>query len=177
MKLVVLYGAPGVGKLTVARELAAVTGYKVFHNHLTVDLVLSVFPFGTEQFERLSTMMRLAMFEEAAKANVLGVIFTLVYAAGVDDSFIQQIRDSVEPFGGEVNFVLLTCDSEVLRQRVAHESRAAFGKLRDPEVVEELFAGYHLATPVPHAPSLVIDNTDVSPSEVAARIKDWMDTP
>ena len=39
MKLVILYGPPGVGKLTVGRELAARTGFKLFHNHLTVDLV------------------------------------------------------------------------------------------------------------------------------------------
>lgn len=45
MELVVIYGAPGVGKLTVARELARKTGYKLFHNHLTVDLVKSLFDF------------------------------------------------------------------------------------------------------------------------------------
>lgn len=31
MDLVILYGAPGVGKLTVANTLANRTGYKVFH--------------------------------------------------------------------------------------------------------------------------------------------------
>ncbi len=36
MRLVFIYGPPGVGKLTVARELAALTGFKLFHNHLTV---------------------------------------------------------------------------------------------------------------------------------------------
>jgi broad-specificity NMP kinase len=49
MRLIFLYGLPGVGKLTVARELAEFTGFKVFHNHLTVDLVGSVFDFGTHR--------------------------------------------------------------------------------------------------------------------------------
>jgi len=35
MKLVFIYGPPAVGKLTVANALAKVTGFKVFHNHLT----------------------------------------------------------------------------------------------------------------------------------------------
>ena len=48
MKLIFLHGLPGVGKLTVARQLAALTGFKLFHNHLTVDLVTSVFEFGSE---------------------------------------------------------------------------------------------------------------------------------
>ncbi len=37
MKLVFIYGPPASGKLTVARELAALTGYKLFHNHLVVE--------------------------------------------------------------------------------------------------------------------------------------------
>jgi shikimate kinase len=31
MKLIVLHGPPGVGKLTVGRELAGLTGYALFH--------------------------------------------------------------------------------------------------------------------------------------------------
>ncbi|MBD0327065.1 MAG: AAA family ATPase, partial [Pyrinomonadaceae bacterium] len=48
MKLIFLHGLPGVGKLTVARELAKLTGFKVFHNHLAVDLVESLFEFGSQ---------------------------------------------------------------------------------------------------------------------------------
>ena len=50
MKLIFLYGAPGTGKLTVARELAALTGYRLFHNHLTVDLAKAIFDFGTPDY-------------------------------------------------------------------------------------------------------------------------------
>ncbi len=131
MELVILYGAPGVGKLTVAEALARRTGYKVFHNHLSLDLVTSLFPFGTEQAFRLSGKYRLDMLEEAAKANIPGVIFTFVYAAGEDDEFMQEVIDSVERHGGRVTLVLLTCDAKVLLQRVTEESRSRFGKLRD----------------------------------------------
>jgi len=44
MRLVYLYGPPGVGKLTVARELVALTGLKLLHNHLTVNLVKMKLP-------------------------------------------------------------------------------------------------------------------------------------
>lgn len=43
MKLLFLYGPPAVGKFTVAKEWAALTGFKFLHNHLTIDLVTSVF--------------------------------------------------------------------------------------------------------------------------------------
>ncbi len=44
MTFVLLYGPPAVGKLTVANELAKLTDFKVFHNHLSIDLVEAVFP-------------------------------------------------------------------------------------------------------------------------------------
>jgi len=69
MRLVYLYGPPGVGKLTVARELVALTGFKLFHNHLTVDLVRSLFPFDSEPYSRLMRQFRRDMFAEAACAS------------------------------------------------------------------------------------------------------------
>jgi broad-specificity NMP kinase len=37
MKLVFLYGRPGVGKLTIARRLCERSGLRLFHNHLAVE--------------------------------------------------------------------------------------------------------------------------------------------
>lgn len=47
MRLVFIHGPAASGKLTVAKELAALTGYPLFHNHLIVDALLAVFPFGS----------------------------------------------------------------------------------------------------------------------------------
>ena len=44
MKLVVLHGPPAAGKLTVALELEPLTGFQVFHHHLTVDLIFTFAP-------------------------------------------------------------------------------------------------------------------------------------
>ena len=44
MKLILLYGPPAVGKLTIAKEIARLTGFKLFHAHLTSDLVEAIFP-------------------------------------------------------------------------------------------------------------------------------------
>lgn len=174
MQLVVLYGAPGVGKLTVAQALADPTGYKVLHNHLTVDLVTAIFAFGSEQAFRLSSEFRLTMLREAAMAQIPGLIFTFVYAAGEDDDLMQEIHQAVEPLGGGVKLVLLTCDRDILRQRVVDKSRARFTKIRSVELLDELMAQRELSTPYPHAPSLVLDTTDLSPDLTAARILDYL---
>lgn len=170
MHLVILYGAPGVGKLTVANALAGRTGYKVFHNHLTTDLVTSLFPFGSADAVRLIMAFRVEMLREAARAGLPGVIHTFGYCAGQDDDLMQRLIDAVEPHGGQVTLVLLTCAPEALLERVTHESRAQFGKLRAPDTLRRLLAEYRLAEPFPGRPSLVIDNTHRGADDVATEI-------
>src|ERR1700744_3598970 len=53
MDLVFIHGPAAAGKLTVGKALAALTGYPLFHNHLIVDAVAAVFPFGSAAFVRL----------------------------------------------------------------------------------------------------------------------------
>ena len=53
MKLIALYGPPGVGKLTIARVLAKTTGYKVLHNHLTIELLCALFDWGSKPYNEL----------------------------------------------------------------------------------------------------------------------------
>lgn len=37
MHLVVIFGPPAVGKMTVGHEPAKLTGFKLFHNHMSVE--------------------------------------------------------------------------------------------------------------------------------------------
>lgn len=50
MKLIIIHGPPAAGKLTESRELAERTGYKVFHNHISIDCVKPVFELGSKPF-------------------------------------------------------------------------------------------------------------------------------
>lgn len=56
------------GKLTVAQALAMMTGYGLFHNHVTVDLFLSIFEFGRERFVRLRKEIWLLVFRRRIEA-------------------------------------------------------------------------------------------------------------
>jgi tRNA uridine 5-carbamoylmethylation protein Kti12 len=53
VKLIFIYGPPAVGKLTVASELAKLTGFKLFDNHVSIDFVKSVFDYGTRRYWKL----------------------------------------------------------------------------------------------------------------------------
>jgi hypothetical protein len=117
MKPILIYGPPAAGKLTVGSALAVSTGFKLFHNHLTVDCVRAVFDFGTIPFYRLVCKIRIDIIEEAARAGIKGLIFTFVYANPQDDRFIDHIITAVERHGGEVCLVRLYCDEDILEER------------------------------------------------------------
>jgi hypothetical protein len=100
MKLIFISGLPGVGKLTVAKEVSALTGYKLFHNHLVVDLLLSVFEFGTAQFVELRESIWLSVFEQACRAGLPGLVFTFNAENTVRQSFIPKLQETVAANGG-----------------------------------------------------------------------------
>ena len=172
MKLIFLYGAPAVGKLTVARELAALTDFRLFHNHLTVDLVSSLFPFGSEPFILLREQIWLAAFAEAAR-NSVSLIFTFNPERTVRERFIQDTIDVVEAAGGKVIFVELACTEEELERRMGDASRKEFGKLASVEQYRSLKdAG---AFQFPKLPSGVsVDTTNQSPAESARLISEYV---
>ena len=77
MELIFVYGAVAAGKLTVSRELAKRIELPLFHNHLVVDAVGAVFPFGSEPFIRLRESFWLQVFTEAAQSGS-SLIFTFM---------------------------------------------------------------------------------------------------
>jgi hypothetical protein len=109
VKFVVIFGPPAVGKMTVGYALAERTGMKVFHNHMTIDLVLEFFPFGHPKFHTLVGEFRRRILEEVAASELPGLIFTYVWALDQPgdkeegDSYCDIFRRK----GAEIYFVEL----------------------------------------------------------------------
>ena len=170
MDLVVLAGLPGVGKLTVGQSLKEVAGYGLFHNHLTVDLALSLFEFGTLPFIELRERVWLAAFEQATDANLDGLIFTLAFDRTVRDRFIDQMQVIVTKSSGIVHFVELTCCHEELERRLVQPSRAEYDKLRSVEQLRTLRQNRAFDGPLLPADRLVVATTGRTAEEVAVQI-------
>src|ERR1700749_1982483 len=117
MHLIFIYGPIASGKLTIARELASRTGMSLFHNHLVVDAVGAVFPFGSKAFVRLREQFWLSVFEAAAQ-NGCSLIFTFVPEPTVDPAFPERVRELVRSAGGEVTFVELVISREEQERRL-----------------------------------------------------------
>jgi hypothetical protein len=169
MELVFIHGPAAAGKLTVARELRAITGFGVFHNQLVVDALTPVFEFGSPEFVRLREELWLTVFREAARAG-RSMIFTFVPEKTVRDSFMREAVNVVQAEGGRVLFAELTCPSSVQEERVEAQSRAEFGKIRSVKVLRELReSGAFDVTVMPDS-GLKIDTSAVQPKDAARQI-------
>jgi hypothetical protein len=175
LKLVFIYGLPATGKLTVARELAAMTGYKLFHNHLVVDLLLPLFDFGSTPFVELREDIWLAVFKQACRSQTAGLIFTFAPEATVRPGFIQQTLRAIADGNGEVEFVELVCPIAELKQRLVSPSRLQYQKLTSVSLFEQLqAAGSFDASHMPE-PKVSIDTSIFGPAEAATKIVQALD--
>ncbi len=166
MKLVFIYGLPGTGKLTVARALAELTGLRLFHNHLTVDLAASLFNHGSPEYMEYVRTLRLEAFRRAAAANV-DLIFTFWYS-NISMPSVERYRDVIESAGGTIHFVQLHCRADILEQRVVTDSRRG-KKIDNVADLRVALEEYGTADTIPGT-ALEIDNSDLEPMVAAERI-------
>lgn len=125
--LVVLIGPPAVGKMTVGQALARLTGFRLFHLHQVIDLVLQYFPYSTapaSSYERLVVSYRRQFFEEAARSG-LQIITTSGWRFDLPAEE-DAVRSYTQPFvecGGRVYLVELIASLETRLQRNRTENR------------------------------------------------------
>lgn len=169
MKLIFIWGGAASGKLTVARELARLTGLPLFHNHLVVDALLERLPFGDPEFIRLREAMWMAGFETAARSGQ-SLIFTFAPEGTVDEGFPQRVVDLVNSLGGEVKFARLIISPEEQERRIANESRKEFRKLVSLDLLRELRSQFAASEAAMPAADVVIDTELDSPATAAQRI-------
>lgn len=170
MKFVLISGAPAVGKYTVARELAQLTGYLLFHNHLTVDLVLSVYDFGTPGFVALREQIWFSVIRRALADRLPGLIFTFNPENSVPQRFIDELFAEVSASGADLVSVELVASEAEIERRLSSESRRKFKKLTELDLYQKLRAAGTFLTPVLPTVHMRIDTERTSPGDAAAQI-------
>lgn len=180
MKFVVIFGPPAVGKMTVGRELAELTGLRLFHNHLTIEPLLGLFEFGEPAFFRLVDEFRRLIFREVAQSALPGLIFTFVWGLELESDriFIEEASEVFRAQGGEVFFVELCAalDERLRRDRTPLRLEHKPSK-RDPEAARahllEMEAKYKMNTDGDffYAENYIkLDNTHLNASAAANKI-------
>jgi hypothetical protein len=187
MKFIIIFGPPAVGKMTVGQELAKLTGLKLFHNHMSIELVLPFFNFGEPQFNRLVSEFRRRIFEEVASSDLPGLIFTFVWALdlGSDKRFIDETCAIFRAKGAEIYFVELQAElSERLNRNQSEFRLAQKPSKRDVEKSREVLLKhveeYRFNTNGDffyQENYLKLENTNLSALEAAQRIVDAFGLP
>lgn len=171
MKLIVVYGAPASGKLTIAKKVAEATGYKLFHNHMTVDLLKELLQFGTPEFFELNQKLKLELLEAAAKEGLVkGVIYTFVYDKQTDSPFIDKLREISKRQSIDLQFIQIYCDKEELLKRVTEDSRKEYKKVHSAEGLSKYLESGDFMSEVPDVGSQKIDSTSLTAEETVARV-------
>ncbi len=178
MKLLFLIGNCAVGKMTVGQELAKVTPFRLFHNHMTIEPVLEVF--GSFH---INTILRLrdVIFEEFAATDHYGMIFTLMLAfdSPVDMDYLDHIKQIFHLPEEDVYYVELVASQEVRLARNVTENRLAHkASKRDIQASnarllrdDRTYRYESLPGELPYPNYLRIENGGISPGEAAAQIK------
>jgi hypothetical protein len=169
MDLVFLHGPAAAGKLTVARALRARTNFRVFHNHLIVDALTAVFPFGSEPFVKLREEFWLSTFTEAARSGT-SLVFTFAPEPTVAAGFAERARAAVEGAGGGIHFVQLMVSEAEQERRIDAPSRHEFAKLTDLATLRRLREIGNLGDSPPT--DLTIDIERCAPQPAAQLIVD-----
>lgn len=173
LRVVWIYGPPGSGKLTIAREVGRLTSLPVFHNHLAVDLAGALFPFGSDQFIRLREYAWIEAFRNAALEG-RSFVFTFAPEKTVRPSFVSHACMLVERLEGRVLWVKVSCADEVIEARLGNEERKRWTKLDSAEHYRQLKAeGAFKFRPLPA--DLEIDSGAMTATQAAEAIKRLLD--
>ncbi len=170
-RVIFLYGPAASGKFTIGKDLAKLTQHALFHNHLTVDLLTSVYAFGSEPFARHREAIWQSVMTDAIQAGG-DIIFTFHPERTVSPDFPKRLRQRIAAAGGSVVFVSVRCDPAQVRQRLELQSRSG-GKLTDPNLYDRLEADG--AFDYPDLPvDVAVDSTTTPAIENARIIAAWL---
>ena len=121
-KLVLIIGPQAVGKMTVGQELEKITNLKLMHNHETLELPARLFGWKHPARERLTNLFRMSIFEEMAKSDLPGLIFTYIwdFNSESDWEFVKKIKNI---FGKEKReFYVVELEADVKERLIRNKT-------------------------------------------------------
>ena len=120
MKLVLIFGAGAVGKMTVGQELMKITDLRLFHNHMSIEPVLEIFG---DRNNNVVNDFRESVFKNFAKTDNYGLIFTFIWAFDSKEDW-KHIKNLKKIFkNADQYFIELVASQEVRLKRNVTENR------------------------------------------------------
>ncbi len=180
--LVIILGPHAVGKMTVGQELAKITGLRLLHNHMSIELTRKLFDYTEKEWGILNETIRQTVFELFAKGDFHGLIFTYMCAFDMQSEF-DYLLNVIELFkanGASCYVVELCADFEerLIRNksenRLLHKESKRNLECSEAEMrntSEKYRLNSYDGESLPFENYLKIDNTALTAEEVARMIQ------
>ena len=179
MKLIIIFGAGAVGKMTVGQELMKITDLRLYHNHMDIEPVIEIF--GTRNGSAV-TRIREVIFDEFVKSDLYGMIFTFMWALENQDDwdYLDRLVGIFRHNGADIYYVELVASQEIRLQRNATANRLQHkAAKRDIDIsnarLENEDTNHRLVSndgEIPFENFMKIDNSNLAPDVVAEMIKE-----
>ncbi len=170
MHLIFLHGVPGVGKRTIATELANELDFPFLNFQHVAELLGPVFGYSSPSFNALRDQITSQLMNEAMSLPEDGVICSFTYEPTVPLENYRDFIDSAKASGGIGLFVGLTCDETELRQRADAPERKGAGKIDEFQLLEESMAREVFEVPELPGPSITINTSGESAEQSVQNI-------
>ncbi len=168
-------GMPGVGKLTIARQLALCLNAHILDNHALINTVYAMgYEHGSDGYlKALSDLTRL-VYEELLRPDAPKDIL-------LTNALVNESNADVERFEKVIAFaharkqifvpILLTCTPEENLRRAVNHERSYKQKLTNPDVLAEIHQKNYTFCHLPNSPyQITLDVTSLTPDQAVRTI-------
>jgi len=93
MDFIFVFGPQAVGKMTVGQELSKLMGYRLLHNHLTIDIARALYDVKDARFIKQLTRLNFFTFYEFIKQpSANGLVYTDVWALNSNHDIKTKVQ-------------------------------------------------------------------------------------
>ncbi len=169
-----LCGMPGVGKLTIAKQLKEILSARLIDNHLFVDLATSICDRDADYIGFLREITDASFSKLADRKKDSCIIFTnsLIAESSEGRARLERVASLASVMNLPFVPILIGCNPEENRKRLTSQERELKGKLRDIGVLDDVLKNYSSAHFPEHPNALTLDTSELTAAEAAQRIAD-----
>lgn len=179
--VVLLYGAPACGKLTIARELAHHQNLFLLDNHHFNDVVMPFVDINSTSLPDINQAvykirsLALDIFKKYKKSTTSGFIFTnVLLESDADKDAVLELQEFANDMGAHFVPIHLTCSLDILLTRVQNKERTLKGKLTDPAILQSFLENQKMID-IEHPNKITIDTSHISVSQAIAQIVHYLE--
>jgi shikimate kinase len=141
MDLILIYGIPATGKLTLAKKVSEYLNFKLLHNHAIIDSIPENKP--SAFFWKRCWEKRFNIIKKNLNSANKGIVMTLALQGSNNEySNLTKLFNLIKNHQGNVFLINLVCDLSVLKNRINNISRLAFNKITNSKDLEVWYNNY-----------------------------------